>query len=228
MVKLTYWGHSAFLIESGAHRIVVDPFLTGNPLAPVKAEEVRCEWIAVTHGHGDHLGDAVAIARRTGATLIANHEIATWAQAQGVTAHGMSIGGAFDFPFGRLKLTIAHHGSGLETAQGVLYMGNPAGLLFRLEGKTVYHAGDTALTYDMKLLGEMHAIDLALLPIGDNYTMGVEDAVKALEFLRPATAVPIHYDTFDVIRADAQAFATRAMEAGCRATVVPPGGSITL
>jgi L-ascorbate metabolism protein UlaG (beta-lactamase superfamily) len=228
MVKATYWGHSSFLLESGPHRIVIDPFLQGNPLAPVKPEEVRCQWIAITHGHGDHVGDAIAIARRNEATLIANHEIATWAAGQGVKAHGMSTGGAFDFPFGRLKLTIAHHGSGLETAQGILYMGNPAGLLFQLAGKTIYHAGDTALTYDMKLLGEMHAIDLALLPIGDNYTMGVADAAKAVEFLRPKVVVPMHYDTFDVIRADAQDFAARVKATGCRVNVVPPGGSITV
>jgi L-ascorbate metabolism protein UlaG (beta-lactamase superfamily) len=227
MAKLTYLSHSAFMLEAGGHRILFDPYLTGNPLAPVSPDEVKCDFIIVTHGHGDHVGDAKAIAMKNGATVIANNEIAAWLGGQGVTTHPLHIGGGHDFPFGRVKLTIAHHGSGLVTEDGIIYLGNPAGALVMVEGKTLYHAGDTALFLDMKLIGEMNAIDVALLPIGDNFTMGVDDAVKATEFLRPRKVVPMHYNTFEVIHADAEAFAGKVRSIGFEAQVLPVGGELT-
>jgi L-ascorbate metabolism protein UlaG (beta-lactamase superfamily) len=214
MAKLTFLGHAAFLLEVAQHRILFDPFLSGNPVAIAKPEDIECDFIILTHGHGDHIGDTVAIAKRTGAMVIANYEIATWADAQGLKSHPMHIGGAHTFPFGKVKLTIAHHGSALQTDTGFVYMGNPAGVLLTADGKTLYHAGDTGLFYDMKLIGEMHDIDLALLPIGDNFTMGIEDAAKAVSFLRPKTVIPMHYDTFDVIAANPQAFARLACANG--------------
>jgi len=209
-MKLTYLSHSCFTLETSTHRLIIDPFLTGNPLAQTKPEDVACDFILVTHGHEDHLGDAVAIARRTGATIVSNYETAMFCAGQGVKAHPMQIGGARQFPFGRLKLTIAHHSSSNSTPQGFAYLGNPAGMLITADGKTVYHAGDTGLFLDMKLIGELNKIDVALLPIGDNFTMGPEDAARAVEFLNARLAVPMHYNTFDVIEVDPQRFADSA------------------
>jgi len=167
-IELTYYGHACFSIKGQGATLLIDPFLTGNPLALINAEEVEADYILVSHGHGDHLGDTVAIARRTGAMVIANYEIATYCQKQGVKAHDLHLGGGWDFPFGRVKLTIAHHGSSFPDGS---YAGNPCGFLIQMEGKRIYNAADTGLFYDMKLIGE-EGIDVAILPIGDNYTMG--------------------------------------------------------
>ncbi|RMD89013.1 MAG: metal-dependent hydrolase [Calditrichaeota bacterium] len=226
MAKLTYLSHAAFLLEGGGHKILIDPFFTGNPKAPVKPEEVSCNFIIITHGHGDHVGDAVDIAKRNNATVIANYEIAIWCNQQGVqNVHPLHIGGGHDFPFGRVKLTIAHHGSGFQTEEGFLYLGNPAGALITVEGKNVYHAGDTGLFYDMKLIGEQ-GIDVALLPIGDNFTMGIDDAVKATEFLNPKLVIPMHYKTFDVIDVEPSEFVQKVQAKGFKAQVIEFGGSI--
>ncbi len=227
-MKITFWGHAAFLLENGSHRLVIDPFLTGNPLAQVKPEEVKCDYILVTHGHGDHLGDTISIAKNNDAVVIANFEVATYCGNQGCKAHPLHIGGGHDFPFGRVKLTIAHHGSGLTDGDQIIYLGNPAGALITMDGKTVYHAGDTALFLDMKLIGEMNHIDVALLPIGDNFTMGIEDAVKAVEFLQPELAVPMHYKTFDLIEADPQDFVNRVEAMGKKARVLGVGDSLEI
>lgn len=223
-MKLTYHGQSACLIETGAHRVLIDPFLTGNPLAVVKADEVDCDFVLLTHGHADHLGDTVPIAERCGATVVACFELAMYLASKGLQVHPMHIGGAHAFPFGSVKLTIAHHGTGLIEEDGtMIYLGNPAGLLIKAEGKTIYHAGDTGLFYDMKLIGELNAIDLALLPIGDNFTMGIDDACKAAEFLKPGRVVPVHYNTFDLIRQDPTEFAEKCP---CPVNVLAPGESL--
>ena len=143
----------------------------------------------LTHGHGDHLGDALDIAKANNATLIAPFELASYCGAKGATIHPMHIGGSFNFPFGKVKLTIAHHGSAIVDGENITYTGNPCGVLITIEGKTFYHSGDTGLFYDMKLIGEMNKIDLAVLPVGDNFTMGIDDAVKATEFLNPAKVI---------------------------------------
>jgi L-ascorbate metabolism protein UlaG (beta-lactamase superfamily) len=202
-VKINYHGHSCFSIQTDTANLLVDPFLTGNELADVSADQVGADYIFVSHAHGDHLGDTVPIAKRTGATVISNFEIANYMAAQGVNAHGMHIGGARNFPFGKVKLTIAHHGSSFPDGS---YGGNPCGFLLWLDGKVIYFAGDTALTYDMTLYGA-EGIDVVMLPIGDNFTMGPEDAVKAVGFLQPKTAILMHYNTFGVITQDAQAVA---------------------
>jgi L-ascorbate metabolism protein UlaG (beta-lactamase superfamily) len=226
MAKLTFLGHAAFLLETGGETIVVDPFLTGNPVAKATPDEIVCNYVLLTHGHGDHVGDTVQIAKKNNATVIANYEIATWCGTQGITAHPMHIGGSHDFSFGKVKLTIAHHGSGLQTDDGFLYMGNPAGALFYVENKVIYHAGDTGLFYDMKLIGEMNDIDVALLPIGDNFTMGIDDAVKAAQFLQPKKVVPMHYNTFDVINTDAHDFAKKVTDQGGRVEILQVGDSL--
>ena len=224
--KVTWYSHASFLIETDKARLLVDPFLTGNPLAPVKADEVEADYIFISHGHGDHVGDSVPIAKRTGATVVSNFEIQNWITAQGVeNVHPLHIGGGFDWPWGRVKLTIAHHGSMLPDGS---YGGNPGGFLFYIDGKKIYHACDTGLFYDMKLIGE-EGVDLAILPIGDNFTMGPDDALRAVKLLEPRQVVPIHYNTFDVIKQDAQAWAIRVKkETGADVAVMKPGDTIAL
>ncbi len=224
-MKLTFYGHSCFLLETGTHRIILDPFLTGNPKAPLTAEQVKCDFILVSHGHGDHVGDTVALAHRNNATVIANYEIATYCARQGAKTHGMHIGGSHQFSFGKVKLTIAHHGSGLQTEDGFLYLGNPTGFIIQAGGKTIYHSGDTGLFMDMQLIGQMSKIDVALLPIGDNFTMGVEDAVKAVEFLRPRAVIPMHYNTWDLIAADPDDFSRKVKALNVEARILAPGES---
>ncbi len=226
VVRIAYHGHACFGIDVGDTHLLIDPFLTGNALADVDAGQVAADYILVSHGHGDHVGDTVAIAKRTGATTISNFEIQNWLLSQGVeSAHPLHIGGGFDFPFGRVKLTIAHHGSALPDGS---YGGNPAGFLLTLEGKRIYHACDTGLFYDMKLIGE-EGLDLAILPIGDNFTMGPDDALRAVKLLEPKVVIPIHYDTFDVIKQDPHAFAHRVeVETSARCVVLRAGDTFDL
>ncbi len=227
-MKLTFLGHSCVFIEDGSHRLIIDPFLTGNDTAAARAEEIQCDYVLLTHGHDDHVGDTPAIARSNGATIIAAFEIADHFGKQGLKTHGMNPGGARTFPFGRVKFTLAHHSSSLGVGDQRQYMGNPCGLLITIGNKTVYHAGDTALFLDMKLIGEMNPIDVAFLPIGDNFTMGVDDAAKAVEFLRPKIAVPVHYNTWPIIAADADDFAKKATAAGAQGKALKPGESLEL
>jgi len=223
MPKLTYFSHSAWQIESNGTTILIDPFLNDNPTSPVKASDVRADYIIITHAHGDHIGDSIPIAKRDNATIISNFEIANWCAAQGVTAHPMHIGGAHDFPFGNVKLTQAFHGSSFPDGS---YGGMPVGVLVTINGKTLYHSGDTGLFSDMKLIGEMTPIDLALLPIGDNFTMGLEDAVRAVEFLKPKKVIPMHYQTFDVINTDPATFVAKAKTMGIEAQILAYGESV--
>jgi L-ascorbate metabolism protein UlaG (beta-lactamase superfamily) len=224
MPKATFMGHSCVMLTDGTHKVMIDPFLSGNENAAVQADKVDVDFILITHGHDDHIGDAVAIAKRTGATVIANYEIMNLVSRQGVQkAHPLHIGGGANFDFGRVKMTIAHHGGGYGP-EASIYTGPAAGFLVTIGGKVVYHAGDTGLFYDMKLIGDMNKIDLAFLPIGDNFTMGVDDAVKAVEFLGPRHVVPMHYDTFPIIQADPQQFARKVI--GSQVHVLKPGESL--
>jgi L-ascorbate metabolism protein UlaG (beta-lactamase superfamily) len=210
------------LVESDGKRLLIDPFLTGNPKAAAKAEEILADFIIVSHGHGDHVGDAVEIARRTGALVIANYEISEWFKAKGVAnVHGQQHGGGFKHTFGRCKLTLAFHGSVLPDGT---YGGNPCGIhLFLNDGSKIYNAADTGLFGDMKLIGE-DGIDLAILPIGDNYTMGPDDAVRAVKLLQPRKVMPIHYNTWDLIAQDAEAWARRVRkETQAEPVVLKPG-----
>jgi L-ascorbate metabolism protein UlaG (beta-lactamase superfamily) len=225
--SLTWLGHGAWQLDTAGKRVLIDPFFTGNPAAVVTAEAVSADFILVSHGHGDHVGDTVAIARRTGATVIANYEITEWLARQGVTkTHAMNTGGARTFPFGNLKLTIAHHTSMLpDGANG----GNPCGFLIRLkDGRMIYHAADTGLFLDMQLIGE-EGIDVAILPIGDNYTMGPGDALRAIRLLKPKQVIPTHFGTWDLIAQDAQSWAGRvAAETSAKPMVLKPGESWTM
>src|SRR6516165_2756824 len=205
--RICWLGHACVLIETTGQSILIDPFLTGNPAATTKASDVPADFILVSHGHGDHLGDAVEIAQRTGATVIANYEISEWLKKQGLAkVHGQQHGGSYEHGFGRVKFTPAFHGSVLPDGT---YGGNPCGFILYLnDGKRIYDAGDTGLFGDMRLIGEQ-GIDLAILPIGDNYTMGPDDAARAVKLLQPRKVLPIHYNTWDVIAQDATAWAAR-------------------
>jgi L-ascorbate metabolism protein UlaG (beta-lactamase superfamily) len=223
-MKLTFLGHSAFQLEVAGKSILIDPFLTGNPQASTSAETIDADYIVITHGHGDHVGDAVEIARRTNAMVISNHEISLWLRKQGVArTHDMHLGGSHRFEFGILKLTLAFHGSILPDGT---CGGNPAGLLFKTAEGNVYHAGDTALFSDMSLIGE-EALKVAILPIGDNYTMGPEDAVRAVSLLKPAIAIPCHYNTFPVIEQDAEAWAQQVRsKTSAQPVILAPGEAL--
>ena len=226
-MKIIYLSHSCFLVETSSHRLIIDPFLTSNPLARTKASDIECDYILVSHGHEDHLGDAVEISKRTGATLVANFEVAMTCATRGAkNIHPMNPGGGWNFPFGRVKLTVAHHSSSNQTPDGFLYLGNPCGILLFADGKTVYHAGDTALFGDMKLIGELNHIDVAMLPIGDNFTMGPDDAALAAEFLRAGLSIPMHYNTFDLIKVDPYEFAKKVEANGQSAKVLAVGESL--
>jgi L-ascorbate metabolism protein UlaG (beta-lactamase superfamily) len=224
-IQVTWYGHSATGIVTPMVKLLIDPFFSGNSMADVDPGEVEADVIAVTHGHSDHLGDTVEIAKRTGALVISNFEIINHLQAQGLeNVHPLHIGGGRSFEWGRIKLTIAHHGSSMPDGS---YGGLAAGLLLYLGGVRIYHAGDTSLFYDMKLIGE-EDLDLAMLPIGDNFTMGPDDALRAVELLKPKMVVPMHYDTFDVIQQDPVEWKTRVeRETRAEVQVLQPGDSVT-
>lgn len=224
--RVRWLGHACLQVETDGQTVLIDPFLTDNPKAAAKADDLKPDFILISHGHGDHVGDSVEIAKRTGALVIANFEIATWLQQkQGLkNVHGMQHGGGHDFPFGRLKLTLAFHGSALPDGSNG---GNPCGFYFTFkDGSRVYDAADTALFGDMALIGE-EGIDLACLPIGDNFTMGPDDAFRAVKFLKPEKVLPIHYNTWDLIAQDAHAWAERVgQETQSEAVVLEPGGTL--
>lgn len=223
---ITFLGHSCFQVQTGGKSILIDPFLTGNPQAAASAESIHADAIIVSHGHGDHVGDTVAIAKRTGAVVISNYEISLWMKKQGVAnTHDMSIGGSHRFDFGTVKLTIAHHGSVLDDGT---YGGSPAGVLLKTDAGTIYHAGDTALFGDMQLIGD-EGIKVAILPVGDNYTMGPDDSLRAITLLRPVLVVPCHANTFPVIQQDLAAWARAVSSATtARPVVLEPGAAVSI
>ncbi|MEH7157614.1 metal-dependent hydrolase [Neobacillus drentensis] len=226
-MRISYHGHSVVQIQTNGRTILIDPFINGNQLTDLKVAETKLDVIILSHGHNDHVGDTVELAKKNNALVVANHELSTYLSWQGVNTHAMHIGGAHQFEFGKVKLTQAFHGSSYTTENNeLIYCGMPAGILFMNEGYTIYHAGDTALFSDMKLIGERHPIDVAFLPIGDNFTMGPEDAAYAAGLLKAKTVVPIHFNTFPPIKQDPFKFIELLEDKNGK--VLQPGESIEI
>ena len=226
MVNLIFHGHACWEVQ-GKFRLLIDPFLSGNPMSDVAPDHFQnLDAILLSHGHIDHIGDTETIARATGAMIVANFEIASHFADIGLNTHPLHIGGGWNFPFGFVKLTIAHHGS---TGPNGEAFGNAAGVILHADGKRIYHAGDTGVFLDMQLITELNGpFDAALLPIGDNFTMGIDDAVKATEFLKARMHLPMHFDTFPNIEVDAEEFATKAAVIAQPVTVLKPGESYSI
>lgn len=224
-ITYTWLGHGTGTLTVGSHKLLIDPFLEGNPAASITPAQAEADFILVSHGHGDHVADAAAIAKRTGAMVISVFEICNWLGEQGVKTHAQHLGGGFHHPFGYLKLTLALHGSGLPDGS---YGGNPCGFLLTAGNQKIYLACDTGLFGDMQLIGD-EGLDLAVVPIGDNYTMGPDDAVRAVKFLRAKHVIPVHYNTWPPIAQDAAAWAKRVeAETSSKAHVLKPGESFSV
>ncbi|AWO00392.1 metal-dependent hydrolase [Chitinophaga alhagiae] len=221
-MKFTYYGHSSFAVEVKGKKIVFDPFITHNELArSIDVDRIAADYIFVSHGHSDHVGDLMALAKRTGATVVGAFELVEWVRKQGhEQIHPMNTGGQWAFDFGTVKCVVAHHSSGLPDGS---YGGNPLGFIFTTDEGTFYFAGDTALTFDMELIPRWAKLDFAVLPIGDNFTMGVEDAIIAAEFIECGRIVGVHYDTFGYIKIN-KADATRKFEAAGLSLLLPAIG----
>ncbi|MEA3320879.1 MAG: metal-dependent hydrolase [Bacillota bacterium] len=213
-MKVSYHGHSVVKVEAKGKTILFDPFITGNGLTDLTAADVKVDVILLTHGHNDHVGDTIDLALKNDALVVAPFELAEYLGWQGVKVHEMHIGGAHEFDFGKVKLTQAFHGSSYTDyeTKTIVYTGMPSGILLTIDGKTIFHAGDTALFSDMKLIGELNDIDVAFLPIGDNFTMGPDDAVLAAKWLDASTVVPIHFNTFPVIEQNPHDFVSKLPE----------------
>lgn len=227
-IKTTWLGHNCWLLEAAGHTLLIDPFLDDSPTAPVKAAEVEADFVLVSHGHFDHITDAAAVAKRTGATVLANFEVANWLQGQGVQADhcvGLNPGGGIEQPFGRVEMTVAHHSSSFPDGS---YAGVACGIVIETDGKRLYFACDTAPFGDMQLIGKK-GLDLAVLPIGDQFTMGPEGSVEATQLLSPTKVLPCHYNTWPPIEQDAEAWAqTIRDETTAEPIVLQPGEFLTL
>lgn len=227
-MRLTYFGHSAFLLEVAGQRLVFDPYLRQNPHGSIDPAKVPCDLVLCSHAHSDHLGDTLELSRLHGAKIAAPYELAEHLAAQGASTIDLMPGGGVNLPWGRIEMTPAIHSSALELGQGKNEpMGVAAGFVVRADGRSLYHAGDTALFSDMQLIGR-RGLDVALLPIGDFYTMGPADAVEALQFLRPRLAIPMHYNSNEKIRVDPHAFAAAAAHQGHMVRVMSSGETIDL
>ena len=227
MNSIKFLGHSCFLIEDdGKNRILIDPFLTGNPLAADDAGNLNPTLILLTHGHGDHIGDAVEISKRTGATILGVFELINYCVNQGATGHHAHMGGKIQYDFGWVKIVPAHHSS--STPDGA-YAGVPVGFVINFHGHHIYHAGDTGVFGDMALISRLYGVDTALLPIGGNFVMDIDDAVEAVKLLNCKTAIPMHYNTFPPIEADPENFREKVEEdTKTKVVILEPGKSMII
>jgi len=217
-MEITWLGHSAVIIK-GTKTVVIDPFLTGNPVASATPDEItEADVVVVTHDHGDHKGDAFDICKKTGATLVSVHEVAVQAEAEGIPTEGMNIGGTIESNGVLIHMVAATHSA---------ESGDPTGVIIEMDGKKIYHAGDTGLTYDMKLVGEFFHPDLSFLPIGDRYTMGINSASKAVEFIQTKKVIPVHYGTFPIVNTDPEEFKNKVGDLA-EVIILNPGESYTL
>jgi len=230
MLDIRFHGHSSVQLTVEGHSIIIDPFITGNPQANTKLEDIQVQYILLTHGHLDHILDAVELAKANDATIVATHELATYLGWQGAKTIGMNLGGSVALPFGKVKMTQAFHSSAvvLDDQKQIIYMGMPGGFIIEIGDKTVYHSGDTGLFRDLKLIGKRHDIDLAFLPIGDHFTMGPEDAAIAAGWVKADFVIPIHYNTFPPIQQDGDAFVEALAEKDIRGKALKPGESLQL
>lgn len=228
-MKVRYHGHSCVELAGEKASIIIDPFINDNPHTKLSARDIKTDYIYITHGHGDHMGDAVEIANNNNATIIAPYELAMYLSWQGVNVHALHIGGSFQFDFGKVKAMQAIHGSSVinSLTKEIIYLGMPSGVVIEIEGKKIYHAGDTGLFSDMKLL-EKEQLDLVFLPIGDNFTMGPEDALLAAEWIKAKKTVPIHYNTFPNIIQNPDQFVKSLFIKGLSGEVLLPNKWITL
>lgn len=225
-MKITHYGHSCFLAETKGVKLLFDPFISPNPLTEGKVDmnDIQADYILISHGHEDHIADAVNIAERTGAMVISNYEIITWLEGKGLSnLHPMNTGGAAVFPFGKLKCVTAMHSSMLPDRS---YGGNPMGFVVTNDDETFYYAGDTALTLDMQLIKREFDLDLAFMPIGDNFTMGVDDAIIAADFVGVKHVIGMHYDTFPYIKIEQPEAVAKFDKAGLKLTLIQIGESI--
>ncbi|MDU0450409.1 metal-dependent hydrolase [Staphylococcus chromogenes] len=227
-MKLSFHGQSTVYFESNGKKGIIDPFITGNELSDLDASSLEVDYIILTHGHEDHFGDTIEIAKRTEATVISTAEVANYLNsAHGIeNVHGMNIGGKWQFDFGTLKFVQAFHSSSLMDDNGKpIYLGMPMGVILTLENKTIYHTGDTGLFSDMKLIAERHPVDVCFVPIGDNFTMGIEDASYAINtFIQPKISVPIHYNTFPLIEQNPDDFKNAVTHGEVQ--ILKPGQSV--
>ncbi len=223
-MKITWLGHAAFLLE-GSKKVIIDPFITGNPMAPVKPEDIDVDYILVTHGHGDHVGDAVKISKRCNAPVICIYELSVLLGKKGAETIGMNIGGTARFDGLEVTMVKAVHSADV-VGEEIVSAGDPAGFVVRMDGVSVYHAGDTDVFMDMKLIGELYKPKVALLPIGDFYTMGIKGALKAIELIKPEIVIPMHYNTFPPIKQNPEEFKEKAGELGVEVVVLNPGESL--
>ncbi|TDM15792.1 metal-dependent hydrolase [Macrococcus bovicus] len=227
-MEVTFHGQSCISFEANNKKVIVDPFITGNPLSDLTVEEVEADYIVLTHGHGDHLGDTITLVKRTGALVIALPELLDYLATKGVeNGHPMNIGGNRAFDFGQVKFVQAFHSNSYTEEDGsIIYLGMPCGLIFTLGDKVIYHAGDTGLFSDMKLIADRHPVNLCFIPIGDNFTMGIDDASYAINhFIKPDVTVPIHYNTFDLIKQNPEVFKSQV---DGKVEIIQPGESVTL
>lgn len=230
MLKITYHGHSSVQLGTEEKSLIIDPFLRGNELAVTKPEDIKTDAVLLTHAHMDHILDAEPIAKANNAKVVAIVELATYMSWKGLDTIGMNMGGTVDLDFAQAKMIQAFHSSGivLEEEQRIMYAGMPAGFIINIGGKTILHAGDTSLFSDMKMIGDRHQIDVAFLPIGGHFTMGPEDALQAAAWFNAELTIPVHYDTFPLIRQDSENFVQQLAAKGLKGQLLAPGESITL